>query len=96
MHIEAEHGTVLLKLGRHFTVQDADRLRQAVESFVPFSQLTIDFTEVRELHDAAFLSLSKTLAALVDVKVVLRGLTIHQVRVLRYLGMPAAEVRARV
>jgi hypothetical protein len=91
MHIEAKHGTVLLKLGRRFTAPDAERLRQAVESLAPFSELTLDFTEVHELHDAAFLSLSRTLAELVEVKVVLRGLTLHQVRLLKYLGLAPAE-----
>ncbi len=94
MHIEAEHGTVLAKLGRRFTGKDADRLCQSLQSLAPFTELVVDFTEVRELHDAAFLSLSKALAALVQVKVVLRGLTLHQVRVLKYLGVPPAEVRA--
>jgi STAS domain len=94
MHIEAEHDAVVLKLGRRFTPHDADRLREAIEALAPFSQLTVDFTEVRELHDAAFLSLSQALAALVHVKVVLRGLTLHQVRVLKYLGVPPSEVVA--
>jgi hypothetical protein len=96
MHIEAEHGTILLKLGRRFTAPEAERVGQAVESLAPFSQLIVDFTEVREFHDAAFFSLSKALRALARVKVVLRGLTRHQARLLRYLGLPPPEPSGRV
>jgi hypothetical protein len=95
MQIEEEDGTVLLKLGTRFTTPDAERLGQAVESLAPFSQLILDFSEVREFHDAAFLSLSKALRALAKVKVVLRGLTLHQSRVLKYLGLPPADHGAR-
>ncbi len=95
MHIEAEHGTVLLKLGRRFAAAEADRLAQTVRSLAPFSQLILDFTDVRELHEAGLLSLTKALAVVSGVKVVLRGLTLHQVRVLRYLGLsPEASARA--
>jgi hypothetical protein len=95
MYIEAGQGTVLMKLGRRFGTPDAERLAQAVESLVPFSQLIVDFTDVRESHDAAFFSLAGVLRALAEVSVVLRGLTIHQSRLLKYLGLPIAELRAR-
>jgi hypothetical protein len=95
MHIEAEQGTVLIKLGRRFASPDAERLGQTLESLAPFSQLIMDFTDVREFPDASFFSLLKALPALADVTVVLRGLTLHQSRLMKYLGLPYAEVRAR-
>lgn len=95
MHIEAEQGTVLIKVGRRFGPPDAEHLAGVVESLAPFSQLIVDFTDVREFHDAAFLSLARALRALAEVPVVLRGLTIHQSRLLKYLGLPIAELRAR-
>ncbi len=94
MHIEARQGMVFLKLDGHFTVRDAERVSEAVEALAPFSQLIVDFTEVREFHDAAFFSFSRVLRGLAKVNVVLRGLTRHQTRVLRYLGLPLAEVTA--
>lgn len=95
MHIEARQGTVFLKLDDRFTARDAERVSEAVEALAPFSQLIVDFSEVREFHDAAFFSFSRVLRALAKVNVVLRGLTRHQTRVLRYLGLPLAEVTAR-
>ena len=94
-HIEAEQGRLLLKLGSHFTTPDAERLDEAMRSLAPFSQLVVDFTDVRETQDSAFFLLSEALRRLAKVTVVLRGLTMHQSRLLRYLGLPVAEVRAR-
>jgi hypothetical protein len=89
MQIEAEHGRVLLKLGKRFAIPDAERLARTVESLAPMASVTVDFSETREVHDAAFLSLAMALRALGnDVQVVLRGLTMHHARVLKYLGMP--------
>jgi hypothetical protein len=90
MHIEAEHGTVLLKLGKRFAIPDAERLARAVASLAPVTAVTVDFTETREVHDAAFLSLTVALRALGNVRVVLRGVTLHHARVLKYLGIPPA------
>ncbi len=95
MQVQAQEGTVLVKLGRRFAPPDGERLRQTVESLAPFSRLIVDFTGVRELHDAAFLSLSRAVLPLADVEVILRGLTLHQSRLLEYLGVPRAELRAR-
>ncbi len=96
MHIEAQNGTVLLrKLGRTFLQRDAERMAELLQTFTPFSQLVLDFTRVRECHDAALLSLVKMLQPLVGVTVVLRGLTRHETRLLQYLGLGATEVHAQ-
>ena len=89
MHVQAKQGTVLLKIGKRFATPDAERLGQTVESLAPLSKVIVDFTEVREFHDAAFFLLSKALRALAKVKVVLRGLTLHQSRLLEYLALPS-------
>ena len=80
-----------MKVGRRFATLDAERLGQTVESLAPLSKVIVDFTEVLEFHDAAFFLLSKALRALakVKVKVVLHGLTVHQSRLLEYLGLPS-------
>ncbi len=96
MQIEAENGTLILKkVGSAFTVGDAERMAEMLESLAPFSDLVLDFTGVRECHDAAFLALVKMLQRLVDVAVVVRGLTHHEARLLKYLGLRATEVCAR-
>jgi hypothetical protein len=96
MHVEAQDGTVILKkLGKTFAVRDAERMGELLQTLAPFSQLVLDFTRVHECQDAAFLVLLKTLQPLVGVAVVLRGLTRHEARLLRYVGLRATEIRAR-
>ena len=89
MPIEAEQGTVLLKVGRRFATPDAERLGQTVKALAPLSKVIVDFTEVREFHDAAFFLLSKALRALAQVKVVFHGLAVHQSGLLQYIGLPS-------
>ncbi len=96
MQIEAGDGTIILKkIGNTLTVRDAERIAEIVESFAPFSNLVLDFTGVHECHDAAFLALVKMLQRLVGVAVVVRGLTRHKARLLKYLGLQATEVHAQ-
>jgi hypothetical protein len=96
MHIEANNETVILKrLGTTFAERDAQRAAEMLQSFTPFSKLILDFTKVRECHDVAFLSLMKTLQPLVGVAVVLRGLTRHEARLLKYLGLRGTEIHAQ-
>ena len=96
MQIEAQDGTIVLKkLGRTFAARDAERAAELLRSFMPFSQLVLDFTKVRECDDGPFLSLMQTLQSLVGVRVVLRGLTRHQARLLAYLGTPGSRIEAQ-
>lgn len=96
MHVEAQDGTVILKqLGKTFAERDAARMAEVLQALSPFSQLVLDFTRVHECHHGAFLSLVKLLQPLVGVAVVLHGLTQHEARLLKYLGLGATEIRAR-
>jgi hypothetical protein len=96
MHVEARNGTVTLKkLEGSFAVRDAERIAELIRSLAPFSRLVLDFTAVRECDDAAFLPLVDTLKPLVGVAIVLRGLTRHEARLLKYLGLSATEGDAR-
>ena len=87
MHVEATRGALLLRFGRRFAVREADHLQEAIHAFTPFSQLTLDFSEVREFEDAAVVPLAKTLGDLVHVAVQIHGLTMHQWRMLAYFGV---------
>jgi anti-anti-sigma regulatory factor len=87
MRVEANHGTLLRKLGGAFTPKDADRIAEALKSLTP-SKVVVDFTTVREFQDAAFHSLAAALASVPGALVTLRGLPHHQSRVLEYLGVP--------
>ena len=96
MNIEAKDGTVTLrKIGRTFAARDAERMAELLHNFAPFSRLVLDFAAVREYDDSALLPLVRMLQPLTGVAVVLRGLTRHEARLLRYLGLQATEIRAQ-
>lgn len=87
MQIEATRGALLMRFGRRFAAAEAQRLAETIVAFGPVTQVTIDFSEVREFEDAAVVPLAQTIRGLGAVRVLLRGLTLHQARVLRYLGV---------
>jgi hypothetical protein len=96
MHVEAHDGTVVLKkVSDTFGMRDAQRISELLQTLTPFSRLVLDFTAVRELDDAALLPLVGTLQPLAGVAIVLRGLTRHAARLLKYLGLRATEVHAQ-
>lgn len=87
MRAELTDGSLVLRLGRHFGAADAERLAETIRCFSPFSRLTLDFTDVRDLQDSAWGAIAATLAASGAQDVALRGLTAHQSRMLKYLGV---------
>ena len=95
MHVEEQQGTVLARLGSSFARGDAELVRNAVRTLAPGTKLVVDFTAVRDCHDAAFFSLCDALAAVRKVDLTLRGLTLHQSRLLKYLGLSPAGARGR-
>jgi len=94
MHAQLTDGALLLRFGRQFGVQEAERLSEAILSFAPLSHLTLDFAGVRDFQDSACGLLATTLVANCGLKVVLRGLTVQQSRRLRHFGVeePALAV----
>lgn len=96
MHIEATHGALQLTLGTAFTARDAERVAETLRAFAPLSRVTLDFGQVRRFEDAAFFPVAKAIGALAKVEVVLRGLTLHHARLLRYLGVPSWRVSGAV
>ncbi len=87
MHAQFTEGSLLLRFGRQFGAREAERLSETVLSFAPLSRLTLDFTWVRDFQDSACGLLATILVANRALKVVLRGLTPHQSRMLRYFGV---------
>ncbi len=87
MHAQLTEGSLLLRFGRQFGLPAVERLSETILSFAPVSQLTLDFTEVRDFQHSACGLLATTLAANRALKVVFRGLTLHQSRMLRCFGI---------
>jgi STAS domain-containing protein len=87
MEVDATPGALQLQFDSRFTVSDAKRLRDSVLALAPVARLTLDFTRVRELHDSAIAILAGTLKALPRTRIVVRGLSMHHWRLLRYFGI---------
>lgn len=89
-----------MRFGRRFAVAEAERLAETIAALGPVVRLTLDFSDVREFEDAAVVPLARILRALVPGSVSLRGLTLHQRRMLKYFGVEqdtggdARELRA--
>ena len=87
MHAQFKDGSLLLRFGWRFGISETERLSETILSFAPLTQLTLDFTKVREFHDSACSLLAAILGANRALKVVLRGLTLHQSALLRCFGV---------
>jgi len=87
MHVEARDGTVEIRLGEGF--DDVEGIVGILKSVAPFSELIVDFTGAYDFPDLSFPSFVETVkqASGTGPCVSLRGLTPHQSRLLRYLGL---------
>jgi hypothetical protein len=94
MEADATPGVLQLQFDSRFTVADATHLRDSVLALAPIKRVTLDFTRVRELQDAAIAILAATLSLLSGSRVVLRGLTAHHWRLLRYFGIEQSAFAA--
>jgi anti-anti-sigma regulatory factor len=95
MHIEVGQGTLSVRVGDRFGVREAERLGEVAAAFTPISELTVDFSAVRDFQDAALPVLATTAHQLRQAKVAFRGLTQHHWRMLTYLEV-ASEQEAAV
>ncbi len=87
MQVETSRGSVLVRFGRRFGPEEAERLEETVVAFSPVSQLVIDFSAVHQFEDAAVIPLARTIRARPGIRLSLRGLTLHHIRLLRYFGV---------
>lgn len=69
-----------------FGVEDADELRAMTTALQDAGSVTLDFHEVREASDLALAKLVRELFEL-PVQVSMVGLSVHQHRLLRYVGL---------
>lgn len=82
MHVQHEAAGVVVRFGPLFSAEDAVQLPE----FVP-PQVTLDFRDVENFEEAGILPLAVWLRRNGEVKVRLRGLSIHQARMLAYFGI---------
>jgi anti-anti-sigma regulatory factor len=86
------HGEVLIRLEGTFDAAVAGRLSGWLHEVPETDPLVIDFSGVRTCQDFGLAAVARDLAA--RGQLVLRGLTLHQQRMLRYCGVEAARFPA--
>lgn len=86
-------GSFVVRVNGVFDMQAAERLARWLAEIPKESPVTVDFTKVNDCHDFGIAAVAGGLqnrGEHLDV----RGLTRHQARLLRYLGVYLAEVGA--
>ncbi len=87
MQIDAVPDSLSVHVGQTFNSTDLERLREAFAVFGPFSNLDIDFADVRQCDDSALARLAGALMSFDRGVVRLHGLSVHQWRLLMYAGL---------
>ncbi len=87
--MEAGAGTTYVRIEKRFGVDEARRLREALESLRPIRQVSIDFSVAEHVEDAALSEVAQMMAVSPECRFRLAGLTHHKRRLLRYMGAPA-------
>jgi hypothetical protein len=81
-------GALALQIGHSFAPEDAERIHEVVERAAPGTPIQIDFRRVRDCQDYALALLARDLVggrARIDI----RGMSMHQRRLLGYFGVRA-------
>jgi hypothetical protein len=89
-------GELLVELDGVFDVPAAKRLGAVLERARPGAAVRIDAARVSRFEDFGLALLAQALGETGATRVALRGLRIHQLRILRYFGVDPARLRARV
>ena len=92
------HGEVVVHLDGHFDASAATRLSGWLVEVPSDDPLVLDFTQVRTCEDFGLAAVARDLAA--RDRLVVRGLTRHHERMLRYFGVkleaaPAGDAEDR-
>ncbi len=85
------HGEVVIRIGGAFDRKTASRLEGWLGELSSSDPLVLDFSAVRDCEDFGLASVARGLAN--HDRVVVRGLTLHQQRMLRYFGVKLASAQ---
>jgi hypothetical protein len=78
---------LLYRFERRFGPSEAKALGETMASAGPGSHFTLDFSDVREFEDVAVGALAQAITGCTPDVVALRGLSLHQRRMLKYFGV---------
>jgi len=83
-------GATVIRMDGVFDVPAAEQLARALDQTDENEQVRIDLTQVREFHDYGVTVLAQALSSR-GARVIVRGLTQHHLRLLRYFGIETEE-----
>jgi hypothetical protein len=86
-------GKLTLYAEATFDLDAARLLAEAIVAAPDDVEIEVDFSRVEEFHDSSVAILSRALARATR-RALLRGLTQHQARLFRYLGVSAGDAQA--
>jgi hypothetical protein len=86
MVIEARGRTVVFRFGGRLAASEVRQVSESLLALAPVSLVTLDLGGVREFDPAAIAPLAEILGNGGGARVRIRGLTVHQARLLGYFG----------
>jgi STAS domain len=90
MQPEGSRAGLTIRIEGVFDVPAARRVLELLDAAPETDTVSVDLSLVREFHDPGVAVLAEALAGLGASRVAVRGLRQHQIRMLRYLGIPSA------
>src|SRR5512142_1853229 len=87
----ANENALNVRVSTEFLLEDALLLDAAVADAAPGTEVAVDFRQVREYQGPALARLAEVLRSC-QARLALRGITIHEVKLLGYLGAPAGSL----
>lgn len=84
--VTAAQPSKTLRVDGVFDVSAALKLREAIAQLPSSEEVLLDFSRTKECHDFALAALVHAIATMNRTRVMTRGLSSHQHRLLKYLG----------
>ncbi len=86
---------ILLRLTGDFEAADAWKVHEAIQGAVRGSHVVLDFSQVRHFEDFAIALIAPDLVATASHRIRIRGLGLHQRRILEYFGVKGSALDER-
>ena len=90
MRVQAVGNAIVVTVGSALLRRDVDDLERKLRLLDRMEVLVVDLSRARDLDDAVVAQLAEALRCVAG-SVEFRGLSLHQRRLLRYLGHPASD-----
>lgn len=92
---EAPGSELMLRLAGDFEAADAWKVHETIQGAERGSHVVLDFSQVRHFEDFAIALIAPDLVGNPERRILIRGLGIHQRRILEYFGVKGAALDER-